>query len=235
MYRNKLAEEFEEPQRRLQRDKDRLEREKESVVYEVKLLRQQIDHLEKEHLDSIERVRLSYEAEVNLVKREKEEIRTRLVEASQSPDVAKLLALSEENARLARRLQAAQASLETAEEQYRAIQKRVEDFVIEHDQKERTYRNEIEALREKITMLKKEINNCRSESAAKNQEVDELLAEIGVLKRLRESTKVEAAVATNRAVEDLQELKRRYDKQAKLEAESKAELIEEIKSILSFF
>ncbi|KAH7645401.1 hypothetical protein HUG17_0939 [Dermatophagoides farinae] len=129
--RIKLIDELDEPLRKAEKEKERLNKDRERLCNELKLCKQQIEHMEKEHLDAIEKIKLSYEVELNLIKREKEEIRIRLVEASQVPDVKKLIDLSEENSRLNRRLQSAQDIIEQAEQKYKQIQQQIQDLLLD--------------------------------------------------------------------------------------------------------
>ena len=204
---------MEEPMIRLQKDNDRLTKEKEKAIYESQIVKQQLDHLEKEHLDSIERIKLSYEAEVNLIKREKEEIRTRLVEASQSPDVKRIVEMSEENSRLNRKLQSAQVAIEQAEGQYRQIQSQIEQFVVEQDQQNKLHENEIKQLQQQIHSHKNEIKGLRIQIENKKNENENFLDEIGRLKRLEEKLRFEVEQAKTRGNQEKENLRITMEKE----------------------
>ncbi|KAI2809201.1 hypothetical protein RDWZM_003456 [Blomia tropicalis] len=213
MIRLKCLAEMEEPMKRLQKDNDRLTKEKEKAIYESQIVKQQLDHLEKEHLDSIERIKLSYEAEVNLIKREKEEIRTRLVEASQSPDVKRIVEMSEENSRLNRKLQSAQVAIEQAEGQYRQIQSQIEQFVVEQDQQNKLHENEIKQLQQQIHSHKNEIKGLRIQIENKKNENENFLDEIGRLKRLEEKLRFEVEQAKTRGNQEKENLRITMEKE----------------------
>nr|XP_027197822.1 centrosomal protein of 83 kDa-like [Dermatophagoides pteronyssinus] len=187
--RIKLIDELDEPLKKAEKEKDKLNKDRERLCNELKLYKQQIEHMEKEHLDAIEKIKLSYEVELNLIKREKEEIRIRLVEASQVPDVKKLIDLSEENSRLNRRLQSAQDIIEQVEQKYKQIQQQIQDLVLENEQKERIHESKIAHLQEQINEYKQEIKNCKIELNVRNSEIEEHLKEIGHLKRMLEKYK----------------------------------------------
>ncbi|KAH9414811.1 establishment of centrosome localization [Dermatophagoides pteronyssinus] len=187
--RIKLIDELDEPLKKAEKEKDKLNKDRERLCNELKLYKQQIEHMEKEHLDAIEKIKLSYEVELNLIKREKEEIRIRLVEASQVPDVKKLIDLSEENSRLNRRLQSAQDIIEQVEQKYKQIQQQIQDLVLENEQKEKIHESKIAHLQEQINEYKQEIKNLKIELNVRNSEIEEHLKEIGHLKRMLEKYK----------------------------------------------
>ncbi|XP_027197822.2 uncharacterized protein LOC113792126 [Dermatophagoides pteronyssinus] len=187
--RIKLIDELDEPLKKAEKEKDKLNKDRERLCNELKLYKQQIEHMEKEHLDAIEKIKLSYEVELNLIKREKEEIRIRLVEASQVPDVKKLIDLSEENSRLNRRLQSAQDIIEQVEQKYKQIQQQIQDLVLENEQKEKIHESKIVHLQEQINEYKQEIKNLKIELNVRNSEIEEHLKEIGHLKRMLEKYK----------------------------------------------
>lgn len=232
--RLKCIDELNEPIRRLQQEKDRLEKQRDKVVNELKLSKQQLEHFEKEHLDSIEKIKLSYEAEINLIKCEKEEIRNRLVEASQSPDVKRLLELSEENSRLARKLQSTQSTIEQAELQYRHIQKRIEDFVIEQEEKEKSNEAKLKTLNDHSETYKQEVKKLKSEIFNLKSENEEALIEIGRLRRVQDKLKSDSSQQLNRLTGEKEELRVKMGQEIKLLIQEKTFLNEEIKSKFRF-
>lgn len=180
---------MDEPLRKAEKEKERLNKDRERLCNELKLCKQQIEHMEKEHLDAIEKIKLSYEVELNLIKREKEEIRIRLVEASQVPDVKKLIDLSEENSRLNRRLQSAQDIIEQAEQKYKQIQQQIQDLLLDSEQKERIHQSKSTHLHEQMNEYKQEIKNLKIDLSNRNSEIEEHLKENGHLKRMLEKFK----------------------------------------------
>lgn len=178
LIREGFAQELQEPIKRLQKDKEILVRDKERIVYELKIAKQKIDYLEKENLDSVERVKLTYEAEINLLKREKEEIRTKLIEANQSPDVKRLTDLSQENVKLNARIKSFQTTLEEAEAQYRKIQSKVESLVVEQERTEKEYEKQISVLNSQLNSFSENILSLRQVINANAREKEELCAEI---------------------------------------------------------
>lgn len=224
--------ELEEPMRRIQKEKDRLEKDKDRLTNELKLIKQQLEHFEKEHLDSIDRIKLSYEAEINLIKCEKEEIRSRLVEASQSPDVKRLVDLCEENSRLNRKLQSTQLAIEHAELQYLEIQKKVEDFVCEQDEKTKLFEHKIQTVNNQNETLRQDEKRYKNDIFNLKTENEELLLEIGRLKRMQDKVKSDYSQQMIRLNEEKEELRIKLNQENKLVTQEKVFLTDEIKSIL---
>jgi coiled-coil domain-containing protein 41 len=177
-----FAEELNQPIKKLQKDKELLIRDKERMAYELKIAKQKIDYLEKENIDAIERVKLTFEAEMNLIKREKEELRIKLIEANQSPDVKRLTDLAQENARLNARIKAFQTTLGDTEVQYKKIQTKVESLVIEHENSEKEYEKQISALNSQLNQLRENNANLRQLNNINTRDKEELNAEIDRLK-----------------------------------------------------
>lgn len=190
--RMKLAAELEEPMKQMVRKNERIIKERDKAIHENQLVKQQLEHTEREHLDSLERIKLSYEAEVNVVKKEKEEMRARLVEASQVPDVKKLIEMSEANSKLTRKLTSAQNALEQAEAQYREIQRRIEEFIVEQDQKEKLHENELKQAYDQLQSARQDAKSLRSKVALKQSENDDLIEELSRMKRVEERLRLEA-------------------------------------------
>ena len=177
-----FAQELHEPIKRLEKERDFLIREKDKLGYELKIAKQKIAYLEKENLDGIERVKLAYEAEINLIRKEKEELRLKLIEVSQTPDAQKLLNLSQENSKLHNKVKNFQATIDEAEQQYRKIQKKIEMLLIEQEKNEKEYENQNELHNLQITNLKEDNRKLREIISNSNHEKDEIIAE---LKRLQ--------------------------------------------------
>lgn len=228
--RVKLLSEFEDQIRRLERDLDRVDKEREKSLNELKLARQHLEHVDKEHLDAMEKIKLSYEAEVNVVRREKEEVRARLVEASQVPDVKRLVELSEENARLVRKLNSAHVTIEQSEQRYRQIQGKIEEFVAEQDQREKVFEGRIKALGEQIEEQKSENKLLKSEVASRKIEIEDLLNEIGQLRRHQDKLKLDASQQAMRHNEEREEMRLKCDKEVAQLRLEKSTLHDEIKS-----
>ena len=218
--------------KKAEKEKDKLNKDRERLCNELKLYKQQIEHMEKEHLDAIEKIKLSYEVELNLIKREKEEIRIRLVEASQVPDVKKLIDLSEENSRLNRRLQSAQDIIEQVEQKYKQIQQQIQDLVLENEQKERIHESKIAHLQEQINEYKQEIKNCKIELNVRNSEIEEHLKEIGHLKRMLEKYKFDIEQQRILFDGEKETIVSKMNNEIKLLNQTKDSFKEEIKSIL---
>lgn len=202
--KEQFKDELQAPLKLLERDKDRLERDNERLTYELKMARQQCDHLDKECVTSVERTRLSYESELNLVRKEKEEIRVKLLELCQSPDAQKTLALNAENTALRHKLTSIQTTLSTADAHYKRIQSQLEQLVSEHDRLERDHQRELSGQRtlvaqmvEKCAQLEQVIRGHEVTSdelggklARRDKRIDELMGELAA-----------AEVAANKRVE----------------------------------
>lgn len=214
----------------MQREIDQVEKERDRAVHELKLSRQQAEHRDKEHLDALEKVKLSYEAEISVIRREKEEVRARLVEASQSPDVKRLIELSEDNQRLSRKLQSAHATIEQTEQQYRAIQKRIEEFVLDQERKEKSHENEVAVVQQQLEQHRQEVKGLRAELAARKSDIEDLLAQIGALKRIEEKLKFEVSQQAIRFNEELEELRLKKEREVALLKQEKTSANDEMKS-----
>ena len=219
--RLRLAAELEEPMRRLEKEAERLAKERDRAGHEAALARQALEHAEREHLDALERGRLAAEAELATVRREKEELRCRLVEASRVPEVKRLLEAGEEISRLKGRLEAGQQALEQAEAQYRAIQGRVEAYVIEEEARARLHEGQLRAAAEALQAAKDETKAVRGKLALKAAEVEDLSEEVARLKRLQDRLRHETEQLKVRFEAEKEEVKRAAE-------EEKGRLVEEV-------
>ena len=152
--REKLREELSQPIQRLEKERDLLTRDNEKLSYEIKMSQIRIDQLEKEVTDSVERTRLSFESELNVVRREKEEIRVKLTEMSQTPDNVKMRQATEENQRLHRKINNLKLTIEDNETSYKRIQSKLESLVTEHQQQEQEMTLKMTALKSQLEAVK---------------------------------------------------------------------------------
>ena len=155
--REKLKEELSQPIQRLEKERELLTRNNEKLLYEIKMSQIRVDQLEKEVTDSVERTRLSFESELNVVRREKEEIRVKLTEMSQTPDNVKMRQATEENQRLHRKINNLKLTIEDNETSYKRIQSKLESLVTEHQQQE-------QEMTLKMTALKSQLEAAKSAS-----------------------------------------------------------------------
>ena len=147
----KFSKELQEPIKRLEKERDQLERDNERLNYDLRMAKQQVEHAEKEVIDQVERTRLSYEAEINLVRKEKEELRAKFVELSNMPDSAKILSLIQENTKLKAKLNTFQDTCEEAENHLKKFQAKLDELVAEHEQAEANHAREMEAARSALS------------------------------------------------------------------------------------
>ncbi|CAG2119823.1 unnamed protein product, partial [Medioppia subpectinata] len=154
----------------------------ERIGYELKIAKQKIDFLEKESLDAIERMKLSFESEINLIKREKEELRNKLLETNQLPDVMKFTDLTHENQRLTARVKSYQSTLEDAEQQYKRIESKVESLVAEHENSQREAERQISALNVQLKSFSDKNMDLRQTIAGNEREKLDLMADMERLK-----------------------------------------------------
>ncbi|KAH9391212.1 hypothetical protein TYRP_006810 [Tyrophagus putrescentiae] len=203
--RLRLAAELEEPMRRLEKEAERLAKERDRAGHEAALARQALEHAEREHLDALERGRLAAEAELRL----------------RVPEVKRLLEAGEEISRLKGRLEAGQQALEQAEAQYRAIQGRVEAYVIEEEARARLHEGQLRAAAEALQAAKDETKAVRGKLALKAAEVEDLSEEVARLKRLQDRLRHETEQLKVRFEAEKEEVKRAAE-------EEKGRLVEEV-------
>lgn len=230
LFRIKLTEELDAPIKKLEKENEKLDKEKERLINELKLTKQQMEHMEKENLDSLEKIKLSYEVEINTIKREKEEIRNRLVEASQVPEVKRLIDLSEDNSKLNRKLQSAQELIEQAEQKYKIIQQQLEELMLEQDRKEKINDNNASHLQEQIVQQKQENKILKNTLNDKSFENEELLKEIGRLKRIQEKLKFDLEQQKTFFDAELEAITNKMNNEIKTLNQTKDVLKDEIKS-----
>lgn len=191
--RDKFREELAQPIKRLEKERDFIQRENERLNYEIKIARNKIEQLEKEVIDSVERVRLSFESEVNLVKKEKEELRLRVFELSQTPDNMKMIQVSDENHKLQRKLQHLKLNMEELETQYKRIQSQVQSLVTEHEQKELEMNNKITSLKDQLSLAKddsRDFNRLKEEYDRMKKEYSLLQEDLPRVKAEMMETKI---------------------------------------------
>ena len=119
LLRDKIMKELEAPIRRLEKEVELSEREKDRLNHEIKLLACKIENQDKELIDAIERLKLSYEVQINANKAEREELKLKIVELSQKPDVQKMALVTEENSRLKNKLTQVKERLTEGEEAFK--------------------------------------------------------------------------------------------------------------------
>ncbi|OTF78067.1 hypothetical protein BLA29_011309, partial [Euroglyphus maynei] len=161
--------------------------------------------------------------------------RIRLVEASQVPDVKKLIDLSEENSRLNRRLHSSQDIIEQTEQKYKQMQQQIQELVLENEQKESIRESKIVHLHEQINEYKQEIKNLKIDLSDRNSEIEEQLKEIGHLKRLLEKNRFDMEQQRILSDGEKETIISKMNNEIKLLNQTKDSLKEEIKSKLNIF
>ena len=182
LIRHQFEDELKEPLKKMQKTNEVLIKDKERLNYELKFAKQKIETLEKENIDSIERMKLFFDSEINLIKREKEELRNKLMEANQLPDVKRYLQLTEENSKLSAKVKSFQSTLEDAEQQYKRIQLKVESLVVEHENSEKEYEKQISSLSSQLNAFRQNKTDLKQVIANHNRDKEELIADIERLK-----------------------------------------------------
>ena len=228
--RNQFEEELREPLKKFEKTNEVLIRYKERIGYELKIAKQKIEFLEKENLDSIERIKLSFESEINLIKREKEELRNKLMEANQLPDVKRFTELTEDNHKLSAKVKSFQSTLEQAEQQYKKIQMKVESLVVEHENSEKEYEKQIQSLNSQLNGLREDNSNLRQLIANNGRDKEELIADIEKLKNNINKLNKELDEKDKHLVKERDKYEQICNKNVKQIEEQKNEIIIEIKS-----
>ena len=145
--RESLMREVSEPMQRLEREKEALQRENQKLSYEIRMIQSQVQHLEKEMRDASDRVRLAHEADVNLLKKEKQDLRIQIMELSQTPDAAKFMAVQDENSKLVRQITTLRSEMQDAENKYVRMHKSMESLVSEYDKSHQEHEVQITNLK----------------------------------------------------------------------------------------
>lgn len=164
LLRDKIMKELEAPIRRLEKEVELSEREKDRLNHEIKLLTCKIENQDKEMIDAIERLKLSYEVQINANKAEREELKLKIVELSQKPDVQKMALMTEENSRLKNKLTQAKERLTESEEAFKKMQSRLERLIsdydkcnVDHAQEVARYKMKIDAISEKLDKANQQV------------------------------------------------------------------------------
>ncbi|KAI1299218.1 Centrosomal protein of 83 kDa [Halotydeus destructor] len=193
--RNQVKEELEEPVRKLGRDCQVLERDKERLSFELKISKQQVEHLQKELVDSVERTRLSFESELNLVKKEKEELRGRYVELNQTPDAQRINLIVQENTRLKAKLNSFQTSFEEAEDNYKKVLDKLETLVRDHEHSEKELNKQLESSRSQIVELNNQIDSLEADLRTSQREKLDIQLVLSKVHKQLDSSKEEVTSA----------------------------------------
>ena len=209
--REKLIFELKEPIRRLEIEKEQLEREKERISYELKVSQVKVNHLEKEITEAIERTKLTFESELNCLKKEKEQLKVTISELSKSPDNQKLTSLLEENSRLKSKLTQSKIALEESEFNYSKVYNRLESLVSQIESRDL----ENESI---LATLKNQINTSREESEEKDtiiraskRELNSLTDHLERTQRQLNEASAELTATKSKYQSELEELSREKD------------------------
>lgn len=201
--REKLSFELKEPLRRLQLEKEQVTRECEKLTYDLKVSHLKVTQLEKEITDAIERTKLTFVAEINCLKREKEELKVTIAELSKLPDNQKLSTLMEENCRLKSKLTQNKVSLEESQINYNKICNRfdllisqIETRDVENETLLSTLKNEVNSAREQIQVKEATIRS-------QNRRLDELTDSFDRVKRQLTETQEELTLVKSKYQSDL--------------------------------
>ena len=230
LIRSQFEDELKEPLKKLQQTNEMLIRDKERINHQLNFAKQKIEYLEKENLDGIERIKLSFESEVNLIKREKEELRNKLMETSQLPDVKRFSELTEENVKLSAKIKSFQSTLEEAEQQYKKIQLKVESLVVEHENSEKEYEKQILSLNSQLNNLRETNANLRQVIANHSKDKEELSADIERLKNEIKKLNKELDESDKRFMRDKERVDSIYNKNIKEIEDQKNDIFIEVKS-----
>jgi DNA repair exonuclease SbcCD ATPase subunit len=155
--REKFQEELSQPLRRLEKERDLLIRDNEKLSYEIKMSRLKTEQLEKEVTDSVEKTRLSLESKINVIKREKEELRVKLLEVSQTPDHQRMIRITEENQSLQRKIHSLSSVVEDLESEKKRLLSKLESSLRDNEQRE-------QELTSKMTQLKSQLESAKDDA-----------------------------------------------------------------------
>ncbi|RWS20489.1 hypothetical protein B4U80_07190 [Leptotrombidium deliense] len=227
----KFALELQEPITKLEKEKEFISREKERLEYELKMCKQKIGHLEKELIDASERAKLAFDAEVNLVRREKEELRLKYLEVCQTPDNQRLLNLSEENLRLQNKVKGYQKTLDEAENQYRKIESKLELILNQQEKSEEVHESDLKTFKVTIETLREENINFDSLLKLNRREKEELIKELKRMEKDVEKLRKEIDEKEKRFEEEKDKMKRLIVRERLNYENEKEALNEEIKKL----
>lgn len=157
--RESLLKELKEPIRRLQFEKEQLERENERLSYELTVCQDKVNHLEKQINESIGRSKLTFEGEINCLKREKEQLKVTINQLSLLPENKKVNSLGEENCRLKCKLIKCKVQLEESQLNCNQIYKQLNSIVNQIESSDLANESLVGSLKKQINVLFEE-NSC---------------------------------------------------------------------------
>uniref|UniRef100_T1KKN0 Uncharacterized protein n=2 Tax=Tetranychus urticae TaxID=32264 RepID=T1KKN0_TETUR len=134
-------------------------------------------------IESIERVRLSYEVANAAIQKEKEELKVKLLEITKTPEGQKISMLTEQVQSLSVKLRSKEKALEDATRQYTKIQNNIEHLSLEQEKTLAEHERQIEMLRTQLTASRED--NIKLDDIVKHlrREKDNLTRDIKRLER----------------------------------------------------
>lgn len=232
LIKQQLADKLQEPYKRLMKEKDDLMREYDKLMGELKLSKQKVEFVQKEMSDSIERSKLIYEAEVNLIRKEKEELRVKLLELTKTPEGHRIMTLTNEVETLSSQLQNKEKALKEATRQYVKIQDTIETLGSEQEKSMIEHERQIDQLRSQLTAAREDNLNLDGLIKHLRREKDKLKSEIKRYERDFDSHEKTLTNMEKTFDQEKERLRRLYAKEkSDLEIE-KNSLVDQIKSKL---
>ena len=213
--RETLMKELSEPIRRLEKEKEQNEREKERLSHEINMLASKVERQDRDITDAIERVKLSYEVSVNLLKAEKEELKLKILELSQTPENVKMNTLADENLRLRSKLSKIKESLSETEDAFKKVQLRLEQLIsdydksgVEHALEVSRFKMKIDAINEKSDKLNQQLTDAKRRIASLVDDITAISKENAKLRREKEDAEAKFS-------EEIHKLRKMNAKEAK--------------------
>lgn len=189
--RSSITKQVEERIQHMEREKERLLHEDQQSKMQIEMMRQRITHLESESAATADRIRLSFESEINLLQKEKQELKMQLLQMSQGSEGSKFMMLQEENNQLLRKINSLKHTMEETEGKYVRIQKAIESLELEYDMSNEKHEMLISDMRSAYSDLKAEKETADSVARELKRRILELEHEVQTseeaISRIRET------------------------------------------------
>ena len=230
MLKQKLSEQMREPINRLEKENSLLVREGEKLTCNLRMAQQKIETLEKDLINEIERVKLKYEAEVNLIRKEKEEIKVKFMEECKTPEGQRILNLTQENVKLKGRVKTLQELIEASQTECKKIQSKIEAILLEQEKNESDHEKQLESLRSALIGVKE--NNLKLEEMSQNTEREKemLIKEIKRLEKEVIKSEEKNVILIRKFEQDKELAKKTFLKERKQLEEENGLILDQVKS-----
>ena len=205
--RSSMMKQVDERMQQIEREKERLLYEDMQSKMQIEMMRQRITHLESESGIASDRIRLSFESEINLLQKERQELKMQVLQMSQGSEGSKFMMMQEENSQLLRKINSLKHTMEETEGKYVKIQKAIESLELEYDMSNEKHEILVSDMRSAYADLKAEKETADSVVRELRRRIQELEHEVQVgeetISRIRET----AAKEVQKERDSMQQMK----------------------------